>query len=169
MCSCITGIERNHGVQYRGERRNRSPKVGAEYVIVSKDRSFEAANDFWADRRKDTTIALRPTIAVAPVINIEALVKPAQNPAQKPAPKGTPKPAPKSTVATAPQTSEATKRAVRTAVKDLKLNPSDYSAIYRAFAEAKSSQDLHGLLSKAINTQGQKVYPLVKEIHLQTV
>ena len=76
MCSCITGIERNHGVQYRGERRNRSPKVGAEYVIVSKDRSFEAANDFWADRRKDTTIAVRPTIAVAPVINIETLVKP---------------------------------------------------------------------------------------------
>ncbi|MGF3053548.1 hypothetical protein ACQUSY_06225 [Microbacterium sp. YY-03] len=111
--------------------------MGAEYVIVSKDRSFEAANDFWADRRKDTTIAVRPTIAVAPVINIETLVKPAQNPVQKPAPKGTVKPAPKSTAATAPQTSEATKRAVCTAVKDLKLNPSDYSAIYRAFAEAK--------------------------------
>ncbi len=169
MCSCITGMERNHGAQYRGERRNRSPKVGAEYVIVSKDRSFEAANDFWADRRKDTTTAVRPTIAVAPVINIETLVKPAQNPVQKPAPKGTVKPAPKSTAATAPQTSEATKRAVCTAVKDLKLNPSDYSAIYRAFAEAKSPQDLHGLLSKAIKTQGQKGYPLVKEIHLQTV
>ena len=33
------------------------------YVIVSRDRDFEAAIDFWAERRKDVLIELRPSIS----------------------------------------------------------------------------------------------------------
>ena len=56
--------------------------------------------------------------------------------------------------------SESTKRAVRAAVKNLGLQPSDYTAIYRALAASRSPQE-------SIKSQGQKVYPLVKEIHAQ--
>ncbi len=34
-----------------------------DYVIVSKDHDFEAALDFWRERRRDISISLRPVIA----------------------------------------------------------------------------------------------------------
>ncbi|MBX3068488.1 MAG: hypothetical protein KF844_07570 [Cryobacterium sp.] len=43
------------------------------FVIVSKDHDFEAAIDFWAERRRDIAISLRPTIA--PVESAPSVVK----------------------------------------------------------------------------------------------
>lgn len=130
-------------VSYLGSLIGDAAVTETEYVIVSKDRDFEAAIDFWADRRKEISISLRPAISTAQ----------------------------QRTAAKAPlaaSTTEATKRAVRNAVKDLGLKPSEYSAIYCALAASQSSQELHDMLARSIGANGQKVYPLVKSIHSQT-
>jgi len=134
-------------VSYLGYLIGNTEISATDYVIVSKDRDFEAAIDFWAERRKEISISLRPTISVA---------VPAVAPATPTRPK-----------ATQSVTSESTKRAVRAAVKSLGLQPSDYTAIYRALAASRSPQELHSNLAQSIKSQGQKVYPLVKDIHSQ--
>lgn len=133
-------------VSYLGYLIGNTEIAATDYVIVSKDRDFEAAIDFWAERRHEINISLRPAISV---------VVPAVAPATPP---------PKATQSV---TSESTKRAVRAAVKSLGLQPSDYTAIYRALAASRSPQELHSNLAQSIKSQGQKVYPLVKEIHAQ--
>lgn len=131
-------------VSYLGSLIGDTDNAETEYVIVSKDHDFEAARDFWAERRRDIVISLRPTICAS---------RPAS---EKPSAAVDPP---------AAGTSEATKRAVRKAVKDLGLKPAAYTAIYRAFMASKSSQALHTNLSQALGVEGQKVYPLVKDIH----
>lgn len=53
-------------VSYLGSLIGDSTITETSYVIVSKDRDFEAAIDFWADRRKDIRIVRRATISPSP-------------------------------------------------------------------------------------------------------
>lgn len=137
-------------VSYLGSLIGNSDITETEYVIVSKDHDFAAAIDFWAERRSDINISLRPTIAPTP------------STVDRPKPEVA-CPTPQS------KTSEAAKRAVRKAVKDLGLKPSVYTGIYRAFEAATTSQQLHDKLTKSLHDQGRKIYPLVKDIHLQLI
>lgn len=139
-------------VSYLGSLIGDSEIKETEYVIVSNDRDFDAAVDFWAERRRDVSILLRNTIAQEP---------------QQTSVEETPPTLPRPKSASPATASESTKRAVRVSVKPLALKPSDYSGIYRAFAVSSNAQELHVNLAKEVKGQGQSIYPLVKEIYLQ--
>lgn len=133
-------------VSYLGALIGDPAILETDYVVVSKDRDFDAAIDFWTERRRDVTIALRASIASDPVG--------ASTPAT---------PAPVDSGAA----DEQVKRAVRAAVKELQLKPSDYAVIYRAFAQENSVQELHTRLSKDLKDRGPRIFASVKPIFLQ--
>lgn len=165
-----------------------------EYVIVSNDRDFDAAVDFWEERARDVKISVRNTIAptaTAPPVSgassqtsariagsPDPKLSPAVRPPSAPVSKKPPQTSPqsnKASVAAHPATpppqklppSEAVRRAVRKAVVPLKLKPSDYATIYRIFMVSVSSQELHSQLTKELKGRGQEVYSLVKSIFSQ--
>lgn len=112
-----------------------------EFVIVSKDQGFLACVDFWAERRREVRISVRPTIAPDPT-----------------GPQGL------STSAVPSAVDESTKKAVRAAVKDLELKPQSYTVIYNSLRTATSLQHLHALLGSGLGQPlASNVYHVVKD------
>ncbi|MFC7766628.1 PIN domain-containing protein [Leucobacter soli] len=121
------------------------------FVIVSKDQDFQAVLDYWENRRRTTTIEIRPTIAA----RVEAPAS--ASPASAHAPMPPKAPAAKATLTKRPPTaraSETTKKAVRAAVKDLELKPAHYTVIYNSLALATSLQELHIRLTQELRPRG---------------
>jgi hypothetical protein len=125
-----------------------------EFVIVSKDQGFLACVDFWAERRREVKISVRPTIA--------------RESSAKAADPGTGSgalPAGPASAASPHVVNESTKKAVREAVKDIGLKPQNYTAVYNALSKAMNLQNLHALLAKGLGQPlASQVYHAVKEM-----
>lgn len=139
-----------------------------EFVIVSKDQGFLACVDFWAERRREVKISVRPTITPAGAATTaeSTLAPPTAGPSQARGSAADPTTAQATTAtAAAPHAvSESTKKTVRAAVKDLGLKPQNYTAIYNALRTATSLQNLHGLLASGLGQPlASDVYHAIKE------
>lgn len=134
-----------------------------EYVIVSKDQGYAASVDFLREQRPDISISVRSSITLHP-----------------------PASAPHSTATETDQASESTERpgantdnetfvsltvpfsdqvraSLRNSVKEIGLQPHQYSVVYRAFELAQTPNDFNHRLQKILgNELAGTVYRAVK-------
>lgn len=129
-----------------------------EFIVVSNDKGFDSVVDFWKGRN----------IIISRYENIaNKKKKPAKEPVKKTAAK-------KSTTEKAPAKTKSQKKAdltetwrkkVRVAVKEDKLSPGNYTAVYKAIAESRDKLDLNNRLVKVFaSAKGGQIYKHIKSI-----
>ncbi len=139
-----------------------------EVVVVSNDKGFDSVVDFWKGR--NIKISRYENIANKSVPPKASKTKKSQSTKKT----GTAaKQTAKKPTSTAKQTSdkkasdltESWRKKVRAAVKEDKLSPGNYTAVYKAIAQSNDKLDLNNRLVKAFDsTRGGALYNHVKGI-----
>ncbi len=132
------------------------PNVACTYVVISKDRGYQAVIDFWSMRRQ-VTISQRATINAID----DAPVASAPDPVKNPVPSAENADTTKQNIRTV---TPATRKQIRAALTGRSLAPQTYAVIYKHLAESSSHSEFNQRLQKQKLSQSPEILKALKPV-----